>query len=140
MFPFCLVGRKVLWGKLFEKSFPHTPFKNFPKGQFLSMNNGERFCSPILFGEQIFCAESALPKLGDVQAMLYSVYPDGYDKQKISAQTKTSSHTNVGTGVLDGPRANDFCLVMVRRTILLYAIDFLSVTDRRGRRSLQVCG
>ena len=32
----------------------------------------------------------------------------------------------VGTGVLDGPRANDFCLDMVRRRTLLYAIDFLS--------------
>ena len=69
---------------------------------------------------------------GFVQARVVSVYLDGYVISKIGAQTKTSSHTNVGTGVLDGPRSNDFCLVMVRRTILLYAMDFLSVTDRRG--------
>ena len=52
-------------------------------------------------------------------------------------QKRKTTHKPVGTGVLDGPRANDVCLVMVRKTTLLYAIDFLSVTDRRGRRSLQ---
>ena len=42
-------GYGVLWGKLFEKSFPHTPFKNFPKGQFLRLIRFVSFCFPILF-------------------------------------------------------------------------------------------
>ena len=33
-------GRGVLWGKLFEKSFPHTPFKNFHQRGFIFPNRG----------------------------------------------------------------------------------------------------
>ena len=37
-----------------KKAFPHPPFKNFPKGQFLSLIKFVFLCSPILFGEQTF--------------------------------------------------------------------------------------
>ena len=38
-----------MWGKLLERSFPHAPFKNFPKRKFLGYQYWESLCAAAKF-------------------------------------------------------------------------------------------